>query len=131
VPALLRFDGYSDPSERSIHIVGIRNGKKMTHCAERLRFWGRFTALWLLVVVLALSASFLLLSGIGPVQQSGKPEMVNTLEFVILLVGFLTLIVAGLYGLGAPKRRVLESEMKQVIVQPSRNIRSGNTIKAA
>ena len=88
-------------------------------------------ALWLLVVLLALSASFWLVSGIGPVQQSGKPEMVNPLEFVILLVGFLTLIIAGLYGLGAPNRRVQESEMKQVIVQPSGNIRSGNTIKAA
>jgi len=28
VPASLRFDGYSDPSERSIHIVGIRSSTR-------------------------------------------------------------------------------------------------------
>ena len=113
-----------------MHCIDV-NGKKMTHWGERLRFWGRFTALWLLVMVLALSTSFLLLSGIRPVPQSGKLEMVNPLEFVVLLVGILTLIVAGLYGLGAPNRRVQASEMQRVIVQPSGNIRSRNTIKAA
>jgi hypothetical protein len=39
VPALLRYDGYSDPSECSIHIAGIR---KETKTAAFLEFWESF-----------------------------------------------------------------------------------------
>jgi hypothetical protein len=96
---------------------------------EPIRFWRRFTVLWFVVLILSLGASFFLVPGVQSTLWSGKAS--GLLASAVLVVGALTLLVAGLYGLGAPERRIPEDKGKPRSVQPPGTNRSGSIPKAA
>ena len=96
---------------------------------EPMRFWRRFIVLWLVVLILSFGASFFLVPGVQSTLRSGKVS--GLLESAVLVVGILTLLVAGLYGIVAPERRIPEDKEKPRSVQPPGTSRSGSIPKAA
>ena len=98
---------------------------------EPVRFWIRFIVLWFVALVLSLGASFFLVPGVQATLWSRKPEALGLLEGAVLVVGLLTLLVAGLYQLGAPERRISDDERKPRSVQPPGTNASGDIPKAA
>jgi hypothetical protein len=95
----------------------------------RIRFWRRFIVGWPVVVVLSLGASILLVPGAQTKLRSG--QISGLLEFAIIVVGSLTLLVAGLYQLGAPEPGIPEDEGRTGAAHPAGKSSPGATPRAA
>jgi hypothetical protein len=101
---------------------------------SNVEYWGRFAAFWSLACVVALGAAFFLVPGVRPTLQAGAFTSAThgLVEGTILVVGFLTLLVAALYSLGIPEKRTPRYEPKVHSVQPpSGQSTAPTTIKAA
>jgi hypothetical protein len=100
----------------------------------RMKYWGRFAAFWSLACVVALGAALFLVPGVRPTLQAGAftSGTLGLVEGIILVVGFLTLLLAGLYSLGIPEKCTSTYDPKVHSVQPpSGQSTAPTTIKAA
>jgi hypothetical protein len=87
------------------HAVGYYN------TGDRMKYWGKTGAFWGGFWGLLFGAAFFAIPGIGPVLVAGPlvSWIVGGLEGAAL-VGGLSVIGAGLYGMGIPKDSVVEYE---------------------
>jgi hypothetical protein len=87
------------------HVIGYYN------TGDRMRYWGKMGAFWGGIWGLLFGAAFFAIPGIGPVLIAGPlvSWIVGALEGAIV-VGGLSAIGAGLYGIGIPKNSVLKYE---------------------
>jgi hypothetical protein len=100
----------------------------------RMKYWGRFAAFWSLFCVVALGAAVFLVPGVRPTLQSGAftAGTGRLVAGTILVVGFLTFLVAGFYSLGIPEKCSPAYEPKVHSVQPpSGQSTAPTTLKAA
>ena len=88
------------------HVVGYYN------TGDRMRYWGKTGAFWGGFWGLLFGSAFFAIPGLGPVLVAGPlvAWIVGALEGAALLGG-LSAIGAGLYGMGIPKNSVLEYEL--------------------
>jgi uncharacterized membrane protein len=88
------------------HVVGYYN------TGDRMKYWGKTGAFWGGFWGLLFGSAFFAIPGIGPVLVAGPlvAWIVGALEGAVL-VGGLSAIGAGLYGLGIPKDSVVRYEM--------------------
>ena len=93
-------DSHSDE-----HVVGYYNN------GDRMMYWGKMGAFWGGFWGLLLGSAFFAIPGIGPVLVAGPVVawIVGALEGAVV-VGGLSAIGAGLYGMGIPKDSVVEYE---------------------
>jgi hypothetical protein len=87
------------------HVVGYYN------TGDRMKYWGKMGAFWGGFWGLLLGSAFFAIPGIGPVLVAGPVVawIVGALEGAVV-VGGLSVIGAGLYGMGIPKDSVLTYE---------------------
>jgi hypothetical protein len=87
------------------HVVGYYN------TGDRMRKWGKMGAFWGGIWGWFLGAGFFLIPGIGPLVMAGPVIgwLVGALEGAVV-VGGLSALGAGLYGIGIPKDSVLQYE---------------------
>jgi uncharacterized membrane protein len=87
------------------HVVGYYN------TGDRMKYWGKLGAFWGGFWGLLFGSAFFAVPGIGPVLVAGPVVawIVGALEGAVV-VGGLSAIGAGLYGIGIPKDSVLEYE---------------------
>jgi uncharacterized membrane protein len=87
------------------HVVGYYNN------GDRMKYWGKMGAFWGGFWGLLLGSAFFAIPGIGPVLVAGPVVawIVGALEGAVV-VGGLSAIGAGLYGMGIPKDSVLQYE---------------------
>jgi len=87
------------------HVVGYYN------TGDRMKKWGKMGAFWGGIWGWFLGAGFFLIPGIGPLVMAGPVVgwLVGALEGAVV-VGGLSALGAGLYGLGIPKDSVLQYE---------------------
>jgi hypothetical protein len=87
------------------HVIGYYN------TGDRMKYWGKMGAFWGGIWGLLFGAAFFVIPGIGPVLMAGPlvSWIVGALEGAIV-VGGLSTIGAGLYGIGIPKDSVLKYE---------------------
>jgi uncharacterized membrane protein len=87
------------------HVVGYYNA------GDRMKHWGKFGAFWGGLWGLLFGAAFFWVPGIGPVLVGGPlvAWILAALEGAAV-VGGLSAIGAGLYGLGIPKDSIVEYE---------------------
>jgi hypothetical protein len=87
------------------HVVGYYN------TGDRMKYWGKTGAFWGGLWGLLLGSAALAVPGIGPVLAAGPVVawIVGALEGAAV-VGGLSAIGAGLYGMGIPEYSVLEYE---------------------
>jgi hypothetical protein len=87
------------------HVVGYYNS------GDRMKYWGKMGAFWGGFWGLLLGSAFFAIPGIGPVLVAGPviAWIVGALEGAVV-VGGLSAIGAGLYGMGIPKDSVLQYE---------------------
>jgi hypothetical protein len=87
------------------HVVGYYN------TGERMEVWGKTGAFWGGVWGLVFASAFFWIPGLGPLLVGGPlvTWIVGALEGA-LLVGGLSALGAGLYGMGIPKDSVLRYE---------------------
>jgi uncharacterized membrane protein len=88
------------------HVVGYYN------TGDRMKYWGKTGAFWGGFWGLLFGSAFFAIPGIGPVLVAGPVVawIVGALEGAAV-VGGLSAIGAGLYGMGIPKDSVLQYEM--------------------
>ena len=88
------------------HVVGYYN------TADRMKYWGKTGAFWGGFWGLLFGSAFFAVPGIGPVLVAGPLVgwIVGALEGAAV-VGGLSAIGAGLYGMGIPKDSILEYEL--------------------
>jgi hypothetical protein len=93
-------DAHSDE-----HAVGYYN------TGDRMKYWGKTVAFWGGFWGLLFGSAFFAIPGIGPILVAGPlvAWIVGGLEGAAL-VGGLSVIGAGLYGMGIPKDSVVEYE---------------------
>jgi uncharacterized membrane protein len=87
------------------HVVGYYNvGDRMKHCGKIGAFWG-----WIWGCLFG--SAFFFIPGIGPLLIAGPLVgwLVGALESAVV-VGGLSALGAGLYGLGIPKDSILQYE---------------------
>ena len=87
------------------HVVGYYNA------GDRMKAWGKLGAFWGGVWGILLGAAFFVVPGLGPIAVAGPlvAAVVSGLEGAVV-VGGLSAIGAGLYGIGIPKDSVLQYE---------------------
>lgn len=87
------------------HVVGYYNS------GDRMKYWGKLGAFWGGFWGLLFGSAFFAIPGIGPVLVAGPviAWIVGGLEGAVV-VGGLSALGAGLYGMGIPKDSVLEYE---------------------
>ena len=87
------------------HVIGYYN------TGDRMKYWGKMGAFWGGMWGMLFGAAFFAIPGIGPVLMAGPlvAWIVGALEGAIV-VGGLSAIGAGLYGIGIPKDSVLTYE---------------------
>ena len=88
------------------HVVGYYNA------GDRMKYWGKTGAFWGGFWGLLFGSAFFAIPGIGPVLMAGPivAWIVGALEGAVI-VGGLSAIGAGLYGMGIPKDSVVQYEM--------------------
>jgi hypothetical protein len=88
------------------HAVGYYN------TGDRMKYWGKTGAFWGGFWGLLLGSAFFAIPGVGPVLVAGPlvAWIVGGLEGAAV-VGGLSAIGAGLYGMGVPKDSVVEYEL--------------------
>ena len=88
------------------HVVGYYNS------GDRMKYWGKTGAFWGGFWGLLFGSAFFAIPGIGPVLVAGPlvAWIVGALEGAVV-VGGLSAVGAGLYGLGIPKDSVLQYEL--------------------
>ena len=88
------------------HAVGYYNA------GDRMKYWGKTGAFWGGCWGLLFGSGFFAIPGIGPVLVAGPlvAWIVGALEGAAV-VGGLSVIGAGLYGMGIPKNSVVKYEM--------------------
>jgi uncharacterized membrane protein len=88
------------------HVVGYYN------TGDRMKYWGKTGAFWGGFWGLLFGSAFFAIPGIGPVLVAGPviAWIVGALEGAAV-VGGLSAIGAGLYGMGIPKDSVVQYEM--------------------
>jgi uncharacterized membrane protein len=88
------------------HVVGYYN------TGDRMKYWGKAGAFWGGFWGLLFGSAFFAIPGLGPVLAAGPVVawIVAALEGAAV-VGGLSAIGAGLYGIGIPKDSVLEYEL--------------------
>lgn len=87
------------------HVVGFYNA------GDRMEYWGKLGAFWGGIWGLLFGSALFLIPGIGPLVVAGPlvTWIVGALEGA-LVVGGLSALGAGLYGLGVPKDSILRYE---------------------
>jgi hypothetical protein len=87
------------------HVVGYYNN------GDRMKYWGKLGAFWGGFWGLLFGSAFFAFPGIGPVLVAGPVVawIVGALEGAVV-VGGLSALGAGLYGMGIPKDSVVEYE---------------------
>jgi hypothetical protein len=87
------------------HVVGYCNA------GDRMKYWGKMGAFWGGIWGWLFGSAFFLIPGIGPLLVAGPLVgwIVGALEGAVV-VGGLSAIGAGLYGLGIPKDSILQYE---------------------
>jgi uncharacterized membrane protein len=87
------------------HVVGYYNA------GDRMKHWGKLGAFWGGIWGLLFGSAFFFIPGIGPLLVAGPlvSWIVGALEGAVV-VGGLSAIGAGLYGLGIPKDSILQYE---------------------
>jgi hypothetical protein len=90
---------------RDEHVVGYYNA------GDRMKYWGKLGAFWGLIWGSLFGSAFFLIPGIGPLLIAGPLVgwIVGALEGAVV-VGGLSAIGAGLYGLGIPEDSILRYE---------------------
>ena len=88
------------------HVVGYYN------TGDRMKYWGKTGAFWGGFWGLMFGSAFFAIPGLGPVLVAGPlvAWIVGALEGAVV-VGGLSALGAGLYGMGIPKDSVLQYEM--------------------
>ena len=86
-------------------VVGFYN------TGDRMKYWGKWGAFWGGLWGLLFGAAFLIIPGIGPVVAAGSvvSYIIAALEGAVV-VGGLSALGAGLYGIGIPKNSVVKYE---------------------
>ena len=87
------------------HVVGYYN------TGDRMKHWGKMGAFWGGVWGLLFGSAFFLIPGVGPLLIAGPLVgwLVGALEGAVV-VGGLSALGAGLYGMGIPRDSVLQYE---------------------
>ena len=87
------------------HPVGYYNN------GDRMKYWGKTGAVWGGFWGLLFGSAFFAIPGIGPVLVAGPAAawIVGALESAVV-VGGLSAVGAGLYGIGIPKDSIIEYE---------------------
>jgi uncharacterized membrane protein len=87
------------------HVIGYYNA------GDRMRYWGKMGAFWGGLWGMLFGSAFFLIPGIGPLLVAGPlvAWIVGALEGAAV-VGGLSAVGAGLYGLGIPKDSILKYE---------------------
>lgn len=87
------------------HVVGYYN------TGDRMNYWGKQGAFWGAVWGVLVGSAFFMIPGIGPIVVAGPlvSAIVGGLEGTVL-VGGLSALGAGLYGMGIPKDSILKYE---------------------
>ncbi|MBK6588576.1 MAG: hypothetical protein IPG22_09810 [Acidobacteria bacterium] len=87
------------------HVIGYYNN------GDRMKAWGRGGAFWGGLWGLLFGSAFFVIPGIGPVLLAGQiiGWIIAALEGAVV-VGGLSALGAGLYGLGIPKNSIIEYE---------------------
>jgi hypothetical protein len=87
------------------HVVGYYN------TGERMKHWGKLGAFWGGIWGLLFGSAFFLIPGVGPLLIAGPLVgwIVGALEGAVI-VGSLSALGAGLYGMGIPKDSILQYE---------------------
>ena len=87
------------------HVVGYYN------TGDRMKYWGKLGAFWGGFWGLLFGSAFFAIPGIGPVLMAGPVVawIVGALEGAVV-VGGLSAVGAGLYGMGIPKDSVVKYE---------------------
>jgi len=88
------------------HVVGYYN------TSDRMKYWGKAGAFWGGFWGILTGSAFFAIPGIGPVLVAGPLVgwMVAALEGAVV-VGGMSALGAGLYGLGIPKDSVVQYEL--------------------
>jgi uncharacterized membrane protein len=88
------------------HVVGYYN------TGDRMKYWGKTGAFWGGFWGLLFGSAFFAIPGLGPVLVAGPlvAWIVGALEGAVV-VGGLSAIGAGLFGMGIPKDSVIQYEM--------------------
>src|SRR5271155_5321664 len=87
------------------NVVGYYNA------CDRMKYWGKTGAFWGGIWGLLFGSAFFLIPGVGPILMAGPLVgwLVGALEGAVV-VGGLSALGAGLYGMGIPKDSVLQYE---------------------
>jgi hypothetical protein len=87
------------------HVVGYY------HTGDRMKHWGKLGAFWGGIWGLLFGSAFFLIPGVGPLLIAGPlvSWIVGALEGAVV-VGGLSALGAGLFGLGIPKDSILKYE---------------------
>jgi len=87
------------------HVIGYYNA------GDRMKYWGQQGAFWGGIWGLLFGSAFFLIPGVGPLLVAGPLVgwIIGALEGAVV-VGGLSAIGAGLYGLGIPKDSILQYE---------------------
>jgi hypothetical protein len=87
------------------HVVGYYN------TGDRMKHWGKTGAFWGGIWGLLFGSAFFLIPGVGPLVMAGPLVgwIVGALEGAVV-VGGLSALGAGLYGMGIPKDSILQYE---------------------
>jgi hypothetical protein len=87
------------------HVVGYYNA------GDRMKYWGKMGAFWGGLWGLLVGAAFFWVPGVGPLLIAGPIAawIIGALEGAVV-VGGLSVLGAGLYGLGIPKDSIVEYE---------------------
>src|SRR5271154_4572033 len=88
------------------HVVGYYNS------GDRMKYWGKTGAFWGGFWGLLFGSAFFAIPGIGPILVAGPAVawIVGALESAAV-VGGLSAVGAGLYGIGIPKDSIVEYEL--------------------
>jgi len=88
------------------HVVGYYN------MGDRMKYWGKTGAFWGGFWGLLFGSAFFAIPGLGPVLVAGPlvAWIVGALEGAVV-VGGLSAVGAGLYGMGIPKDTIVKYEM--------------------
>jgi len=88
------------------HVVGYYN------TGDRMKYWGKFGAFWGGIWGLLFGAAAFAIPGIGPVLVAGPlvAWIIGALEGAVV-VGGVSAIGAGLYGIGVPKDSIVKYEL--------------------
>ena len=87
------------------HVVGYYNA------GERMKYWGKAGAFWGGIWGLLFGSAFFFVPGVGPLLMAGPIVgwILGALEGAVV-VGGLSALGAGLYGMGIPKDSILQYE---------------------